>query len=74
MSQETLQEKSRPINPGKLSCGDPVMDVYAVRDSLSLLAQSYRLTERLGDANVIELLARQLDEALDDLDGMEGVQ
>jgi ribose 1,5-bisphosphokinase PhnN len=77
MSQEQiLQENSRPINPTKRPCDDPVMDVYRAAASLEMLAEAMEREGRHTESAILTMLQRQVQSVADrfDIDDTAGVQ
>ncbi|MBI9112944.1 hypothetical protein [Maridesulfovibrio ferrireducens] len=56
------------LNPEKSTSGDPVIDIFAAVSSLELLTATYRALDREGDANILELLSRQIRNAVEIMD------
>ena len=60
-----------PFNPAKTFSGDPVQELYCATDSMTLLIQSYEKQGRHGEANLIELLRRQIQTATEYIDSSQ---
>ncbi|MBI9110291.1 hypothetical protein [Maridesulfovibrio ferrireducens] len=59
------------INPAKDFSGDPVQIIYSAVASMDILVETYRRTNREGDANLIDLLCRQVRTAAENIDNSQ---
>ena len=69
MAKDKIAQNKSSLNPTIPTSGDPVSDLYAVAASLDIIRDGYRSANRDGEANLLDLIARQVFQAAEQIDG-----